>query len=122
MEKRIANVDDDIPTYGIVGKISKPNIAFEGSEDKVGPLHTTNELMEAQANNVLCLNLKRVLEKDRSIIINKDSQLCRKTPADWAIPIVVAERDRRTLLYPLNWPTLAERSGTRRMYDAIRQT
>lgn len=41
-----------------------PNVSFVLSENKVGPLPTTKEMRDAQANHVLCQNLKEVLIKD----------------------------------------------------------
>lgn len=54
--KRIAVTDDYIPAYCIVGQISDPTMASGDYEDEMGPFSTTKEPMEAQANDLLCLN------------------------------------------------------------------
>lgn len=49
-----ADVDDGISPSCIVEPISNPNTASERHEGKVEPFPTMNELMEAQASDVLC--------------------------------------------------------------------
>lgn len=54
---KISKVEYDNLTYCIVGQISKPSTSSMEDENKVGPLPSTKELMEAQADDVLCQNL-----------------------------------------------------------------
>lgn len=56
--KKAADIDDNIPASCIAGNINEPNTVLTECKDKVGPLPTTEELIEAQANNLLCRNLK----------------------------------------------------------------
>lgn len=93
-----ANVDRDIPAYRTVGQISEPDTIPEENEDKVGPLHTSEELMGAQANDVVCQNLREVLREDETIIVNEDGLLYKKVPTDGAVQINVSERYTKTLL------------------------
>lgn len=61
--KRIAEFDDDILAYCILGGIIKPNMVLVENDDEVGPLPTTGELIQAQASGVVCQYLMKVLGK-----------------------------------------------------------
>lgn len=56
-KREIANVDGAIPTFCIVGQVSKPSTVIIENEDYVGPLLPTKELLRAQAIDLLCQNL-----------------------------------------------------------------
>lgn len=77
--KRITDVHDDSLVYCIVGQISKLNIVRVEKLDKVGPLTSINELIEARANDMLCQNLNVVLKMDETITVNKNGLLCKKS-------------------------------------------
>lgn len=85
-------------------------------------MRTTNKLMETQANDALCQNLKELLTKDRIIAMNEDVLLCRKAFTDGAIHVTVPERCWRTLLYHGHYLTFAGHSGRRKVYDVLRRT
>lgn len=66
-EKKVVDVDDNIPLNCVFGQASKSNTVSSKYEDNVGPLSNTEEMMEAKANDMLCKNLKIVLTKHRTI-------------------------------------------------------
>lgn len=75
----IADVNDDIPVYCIVGQGIKPNTILKKYEHKVVPSATTKVLVKAQASELLCQNLKVVRRKDETITANEDGLLCKKS-------------------------------------------
>lgn len=87
----------------------------------VGPLPTTNELMEDQASAVLWQIIKDVLKKDGTTTVDEDGLLRRKTPADGIVQIIVPERYRRALRYHEHCLTFAGHPETRRMYNVFRK-
>lgn len=57
MDTIAKEIDNDIPAYSIVGQVTKP---MDGTDcDKSGErqMSTTEEVMEAQAKDILCQNL-----------------------------------------------------------------
>lgn len=68
--ERMADVDDNVPAYHIVGQISKPKLVSEKNEDEVDSTLTTEELTDAQTNDLLCQNFKEVLKKNGTITVN----------------------------------------------------
>lgn len=52
-ENEIADVDDNLPTYCIVGPISESNNASKMNKKAVQPLPTTTKIRVAQAHDTL---------------------------------------------------------------------
>lgn len=92
------------------------------SEDDVESLPTTTELTEAQANVLLCQNLKVVVLKIKTITVSEDRLLCKNAPSDVAIQIIVFDRNSGTLIFHGHSSALAGQPETRKLYDVLRKT
>lgn len=91
------------------------------SEDEVGPLLTSEEIEDAQENDLLSQNLKKILRKEGAIVVDEDRLLCRGAPTDEVVQIVAPEYYRKSLLYRCPWPALAGHLETGRMYNVLRK-
>lgn len=113
---------DNISTYPIAEPRGESNDALRPNVEVVEPLKTTAKMRKAQAKNLLFRNLKKVLQKDRTITVNEDRLLYREAPTDEAIQIVVTECLKRAMLYDWDCPSPAGHIRTKRMYDDLRWT
>lgn len=120
--KKSADDDDDIPSYCIARWKTKPEKVSTEAEDDERPLSISKQQMEAQTNDMLRRNLKKVVRTDGTTIVNEDGLLCRKSPTIEKLQIVVPERYKRTLVCHGRWPTPARHPGTRNMNDVLRRT
>lgn len=75
-EKEETEVDGDNLAYCIVGQTIKPITDFNVYEDTIGPLLTTKEIQDAQANDALYQNIKQVLTKDEIITVDEGDLFC----------------------------------------------
>lgn len=91
VENENADAGGNIPTHCIVRQISEFNDSSKPIEEVAEPTPTTARMREVQTIDVLCINLKKELEKDGTITISVNGLLYRKAPADGAVQIVDLE-------------------------------
>lgn len=113
------DVDDDIPTYCILGQESDALCATE--EEGVINLHmpTSKELFKVQLTDAYCQNMVKLVGTDAQFAVDEKGLKDRKAPIDGSMQVIVPKIFCQEILYNRHCLILAGYPGTCRMYDEL---
>lgn len=115
------DVEDDIPSYRILGQESEALWATE--EDRVTslPISTSEELLEAQQMNSCCRNVVKLVGIDTQFAMDENVLLYQKAPIDGPVQVIVTDIFCQAILYNGHHPILAGLPGTCQIYDELQR-
>ena len=88
------------------------------------PALTDEDIIFAQNEDEYCKNILKLIQENNTseFLLNNRGMICRKSPVDFSIQIVLPEKLREQVLYISHYSKSAGHPGGARLYSTLRKT